>query len=435
MSSERPNVIMITCHDIGQHLGCYGVETVDTENLDALAAKGVRFSNFYSSSAVCSPGRGSLHTGRYPQSNGLMGLTHAPWWWSMNEDERHTAAILGDAGYDTYLVGFNHIDPGNPGRLGYQHVLSTQRVPEDTVRETVALIQRAGDAEKPFFAKVGFSEVHRPFTHGSDTSKGVFIPPWMQDTTQVREDFAAFQATIRFFDQRVGEILDALEDSDIAKDTLVIMTSDHGIPYPGAKWSARKAGLEVPFILYQPGTALTGGRVYEDLMSNVDVLPTLLDRLGIDIPANIQGITFNPLLEGETEAGPRAEAFGQFTPHMKRDNDSRCVITDRYQLIWYFAQGRPVDYPVDVHPQRFAAHVERCATGARYRPFIQLYDLEKDPYELENVADDPANAEVVDNLMTRLAEWMAWVDDPILEGPLAMPYYKQAMDVLNQYRD
>jgi arylsulfatase A-like enzyme len=75
----RPNILMITCHDLGQHLGCYGVESVQTDNLDRLASKGIRFTNFYSTSAVCSPGRGSLHTGRYPQSNALMGLTNPPW--------------------------------------------------------------------------------------------------------------------------------------------------------------------------------------------------------------------------------------------------------------------------------------------------------------------------------------------------------------------
>ena len=87
---RRPNVLMISCHDIGQHLGCYGVESVQTGNLDKLASRGVRFANFYSTSAVCSPGRGSLHTGRYPQSNGLLGLTHAPWWWKLNGTERRS---------------------------------------------------------------------------------------------------------------------------------------------------------------------------------------------------------------------------------------------------------------------------------------------------------------------------------------------------------
>ena len=424
----RPNILMITCHDIGQHLGCYGVRTVQTDNLDRLAARGIRFSDFYSTSAVCSPGRGSLHTGRYPQSNGLMGLTHAPWWWKLNEGERHTAAILKDLGYETHLIGFNHID-GNTDRLGYEHVASKQRKASETVRAARQLIQNAHLADRPFFAKVGFTEVHRPFTHGTDTEKGVFVPPYLQDTEQVRADLAAFQATIKFFDQRVGEILDTLYASRIARDTLVVMTADHGIPYPGAKWSARRAGIEVPLILYQPETVFAGGKTFDALMSNIDVLPMLLDYLEADIPPAIQGVSFKSLIEGTATSGPRKEVFAQYTPDMKRDNLSRCILTDRYHLIRYFDQGRAVDYPVDVHPQEFANHHLRCKTGGT-RPFAQLFDVINDPYELNDIGSKPENAPLVKDLSRRLLSWMKDVNDPLLKGPLQTPYYDKAIDDL-----
>ena len=424
---HRPNILMITCHDLGQHLACYGAKTVQSDNLDRLASRGIRFANFYSTSAVCSPGRGSLHTGRYPQSNGLMGLTHAPWWWKLGEGERHTAAILGALGYATCLIGFNHVDGDSRG-LGYEKVLSRKRKAPETVQAARDLIRNAGKGGRPFFAKIGFTEVHRRFTHGSDEAKGVFVPPWLQDTPDVRGDLAAFQATIRYFDERVGEILDALEASDIAANTMVIMTSDHGMPYPGAKWSVRKAGIEVPFILYEPGTALSGGRVFNELMSNVDVLPTLLDLLGAPIPGNMQGHSFKNLIEGKAGPAPRREAFAQYTPDMKRDNLSRSVIAERYHLIRYFDQGRPVDYPVDVHPQEFANHVRRCKTrGMSPRPFAQLFDVKDDPYELNDIGSKKENAAIVADLSGRLVAWMKQVKDPLLEGPLRTPYYDRAM--------
>ncbi|MCP4685425.1 MAG: sulfatase-like hydrolase/transferase, partial [bacterium] len=152
--SGKPNIVMITCHDIGRHLGCYGVKTVQTDNLDRLAAKGVRFDNFYSTSAVCSPGRGSLHTGRYPQSNGLMGLTHAPWWWKLDKEEQHSAQILGKLGYDSYLIGLNHI--GDAQRLGYQTILSRRRQAPETVEAAIDLIRSRKPDGRPFFAKIGF---------------------------------------------------------------------------------------------------------------------------------------------------------------------------------------------------------------------------------------------------------------------------------------
>ena len=304
---SRPNVLMITCHDIGQHLGCYGVETVHTPNIDALAERGIRFQNFYSTSAVCSPGRGSLHTGRYPQSNGLMGLTHAPWWWTLNESERHTASLLREQGYATTLIGFNHVDPENPDRLGYEEVRSPDRQAEETVAATMDLIQRAAESDRPFFAKVGFTEVHRPFRHGEDTERGVFVPGWMQDTSQVREDFA------------------------------------------------------------------------------------------------------------------------QYVPDIKRDNLSRAVITDRYHLIRYFDQGRSIAYPVDMDLKAYTAQTRRCPAKDRCRPFVQLFDLQSDPYELHNLAQDPDQQVRVASLSARLRAWMEEVDDPLLAGPLRTPYYERAM--------
>lgn len=422
---RKTNILMITCHDLGQHLGCYGVETVQTPHIDNLAGKGVRFDNFYSTSAVCSPGRGSLHTGRYPQSNGMLGLIHAPWWWRFNDGERHTAEILGDCGYESVLIGYNHLST-NPLELGYDKLLAKEIDPHNTVREAKKFIENANLLKQPFCAKIGFREVHRKFTNGSDSEKGVFIPGWLQPSEDMKADFAAFQATIKFFDERVGEILDTLAESDIADNTLVILTADHGIPYPGAKWTVRKAGIEVPFIVYQPKTKFSGGKVFSEVMSNVDVLPTLLDYIGEEVPTNIEGHSFMDLIDGNTTKPPRQEAFAQYTPEMKRDNTSRSVITDRYHLIRYFDAGRTVDYPVDVHPKTFAMHEQRCATKGP-RPFVQLFDIENDPYELNDIGAVPENSAIVDDLSKRLLLWMEDVKDPLLEGPVRTPYYEQSM--------
>lgn len=241
----------------------------------------------------------------------------------------------------------------------------------------------------------------------------------------MREDFAAFQATIRYFDAQVGEILDTLATSDIAEETLVVLTSDHGMPYPGAKWTVRRAGLSVPLILYQPGTLFTGGRVINDVMSNVDVLPTLLAYTGAPTPDNIQGVNWMPTLS-DGAPPPRNAAFAQYTPDMKRDNLSRSVITRRYHLIRYFDQGRAVDYPVDVHPQAFADHVLRCPTKGT-RPFVQLFDLHNDPDELHDLGSDPDQQPRIAALSARLRAWMEQVRDPLLGGALRTPYYDRAM--------
>lgn len=149
VAKSPPNIVFITVHDLGQHLGCYGIPTVQSPNLDNLAHKGVMFKNFYSTSAVSSPGRGSLLTGRYPQSNGLMGLTHAPWWWKLNDNEKHIAELLKNNGYSTTLIGFTHV--GDPVRLGFERHLSSKNNAEETVLEASHIFKISGKKDKPFF--------------------------------------------------------------------------------------------------------------------------------------------------------------------------------------------------------------------------------------------------------------------------------------------
>ena len=193
-----------------------------------------------------------------------------------------------------------------------------------------------------------------------------------------------------------------------------------------AKWTVRKAGFEVPLILYQPDTVFSGGRVFDEVMSHVDVLPTLLDYVGETIPANVQGNSFMPFIRGTATAPPRDAAFAQYTPDMKRDNTSRSIITNSYHLIRYFDAGRTVAYPVDVHPPTFANHEQRCRTVGT-RPFVQLFDIQADPYELHDIAGQAENAETVAELSKRLLAWMASVGDPLLAGPVPTPYYERAI--------
>jgi N-sulfoglucosamine sulfohydrolase len=425
---KKPNIVMIVTHDIGRHIGCYGVETVQTPNIDRLSKDGMKFNGIYSTSSVCTPGRASLHTGRYPQSNGLLGLSHGPWWWELNSGEQHTAQILKRNGYDTYLVGLSHLGK-KYNELGYDAHLSPRTQALESVDEAKRLFTEQADSEKPFFAKVGFFEVHRPFTNGSDSSKGIFVPPYLADTKVMRNDLATFQATIKFFDECVGNIMKGVQDAGIAENTIFIITSEHGIPYPGSKWAIRKAGIEIPLIIYQPGTIFSGGKEEEALISNVDILPTLLDYLGVSIPSQIEGKSFIPYLSGKSRQPPRNEIFGQYTRDMKRDNESRCVFDGRYWYIHYFSEGRSVDYPVDVDPVRFAAHLERCKTKG-LRPFFQLYDVQNDPYQLNDIGGDPDNKKIVDDLSDRLLNWMKGVNDQLIDGPVSTAYYNKSIDEL-----
>ncbi len=434
---DRPNILMITAHDLGQHLGCYGVKESPSPNIDKLAARGVRFENMFSTAPVCSPARGALHTGRYPQRNGLMGLTHAPWWWKLNEGEKHTAAILQKDGYETYLCGYQHIfGAGEAGKYGYQHVLTSNKNSENSVKTTAKFLKTRKEGAKPFFLKVGFFEVHRrggSFKHREyDPDKPVCIPKYLADTAMMQEDLRRFQEEIRYFDSCVGRILDALEVTDCVDNTLIIFTADHGIPYPGAKWTLRDAGIEVPLVMYQPGTALSGGKVHKPLISHVDMLPTLLDWVGVEKPSNLDGVSFSDFLNGRSNAKPRGAIYAQFTPAMFRDNESRCIRTERYKLIWFFSAGRCVKYPVDVNPERYAKHTERAANTGKPRPVVQLFDIQKDPDEMQDIGSRKENAAIVKELSQKLYVWMEAVDDPLLKGSVQSPYYRKSIEAFEK---
>ena len=425
----QPNIVTITCHDLGQHLGCYGVPSVNSPNIDRLASKGIFFKNFYSTSAVSSPGRASLATGRYAQSNGLMGLTHAPWWWSINDDEKHIAQILGEKGYNTTLIGLQHI--ASPERLGFKEHLSLKNNAIETVKETIKFFQNKVNEKQPFYLEIGFTEVHDPYKHEADSSKGIFVPGYLESTKEIRRQLAMLQGDIKFLDNCIGEILNSIEKSPFADNTVIIFTSDHGIGFPGAKWSVRKAGISVPLIIYQPNSVFSGGKMFNQPMSNVDVLPTLLEYTGFMIPENIEGVSFMKLIAGKTGISPRSSVFAQYTPDMKRDNQSRTIIAGKHQMIWYFDAGRTVKYPTSASPSGFAAHVEREETTGT-RPFFELFDMENDPWQLENLGEKGEYQDFVEKLSKELLIWMRSVDDPLLKGPLATPYYERSLKELIQ---
>jgi N-sulfoglucosamine sulfohydrolase len=131
---RRPNIVQITCHDLGRHLGCYGIETVHTPTLDRLAAEGVRFAHSFCTSPGCSPSRAAMATGRYPHANGVMGLAHAHFGWELAPGERHIAGLLAEGGYHTVLFGLQHVTY-HPEKLGFREIFKDR--PADGVAENI----------------------------------------------------------------------------------------------------------------------------------------------------------------------------------------------------------------------------------------------------------------------------------------------------------
>jgi N-sulfoglucosamine sulfohydrolase len=426
--AQRPDIVLITCHDLGRHLGCYGQGTVHTPILDEIAAGGVRFSNSFCTSPGCSPSRAALATGRYPHCNGVLGLAHAHFGWGLAPGERHAAALLAEGGYHTVLFGLQHVTY-DVQSLGFREV-RPDRSADAVARNVAGFVTGGSGAPMPFYLEINFFEPHRPFDFGGvapDASGGVRVPSYLPSNEEARAEFALMQGAIRKVDQAIGNIRNALGASGRLENTLFLFTADHGIAFPRAKGTLYDAGIETALIVAWPAGRLAGEPVPHALVSNIDILPTLLEVARTEVPGNIQGRSFRPLISGGDYA-QRDCVFAEKTFHNEYD-PLRCIRTRRHKLIVRLEVSNIVEAPADVmrggtYPTVVAGLIE-----PRADPF-ELYDLEADPLERKNLAGLPEMAEVETDLRRRLYTWMHDTGDPLLAGPVASPFYHRTVAAL-----
>jgi arylsulfatase A-like enzyme len=418
----------VTCHDIGQHLGCYDIETVSTPNINCLSDKGVRFENSFCTAPQCSPSRASIYTGRYPHNNGVLGLTHYNFAWDLNPDEKHLAVLLKEAGYQTALIGIQH-ETRYPEKIGFDHLQVTEHPVCETVAENAIEyinIQQSGSA--PFYLQIGFFEPHRKFDFGgavSDSEKGIFVPPYLVRNEASVNEFAQFQGAIKKVDNSIGMVIDALESSGLSENTILIFTADHGIPFPRAKCSLYDPGIEVPFIIHYPGRNWQGGTIHKEMISNIDYLPTLLQAVNIEVPLNIQGKSFCDLLDAKKDYVPRKEIFTELTYH-DYYNPMRSIRTKEYKLIANFSSAPAIMNPSQAYRPETITVVPPDPAWA-YHEHVELYHIEADPCEFTNLAGDPGFSSVKKDLSQRLLGWMKSTKDPLLKGAVTGPHHDETI--------
>jgi len=446
--NRRKNILLIVAHDLGQHISPYGVKTVRTPNLDRMANEGVLYENNFCTSPGCSPSRAAIFTGRYPHSNGVMGLTHADFMWHLNEGEKHLAQTLGEHGYRTALLGNWH-ENNRIDNVGYQQTvvrtengfaLDSDVNRNETHPNALDLAERADfylaqqkTAEEPFFLYAGIFEPHRPFDFKGcrpDDTNGVWIPPYIPQKNDAqkeaaRKEFAEVQGCIRRMDEAVGQILDSIEKHGLKDDTLVLLTADHGLAMPRAKCTLYDPGIETPLMLW--GAGIPENVRHTSLISNVDYFPTLMDYCGLPVSAKVQGRSFWPQLAGGGYTEQPA-VFAEKTYH--RDYDPiRCIRTEKYKFIINFELNMACDAPSDV--QQGDIYRATVKEWCGLRPRFELYDLEADPWEQTNLAGDPSGAEVRADLQQQLIDWMKETGDPLLQGPVRSIYYEEIIKYLN----
>lgn len=420
--AQRPNIIFFITHDTGRHVGGYGLGA-HTPQLDRLAADGVRWRNCFCTAPQCSPSRAGVLSGQLPHVNGMIGLAHRGF--RLAEDCPRLPALLAAAGYHTRLLGEHHEAFGHEWRqLGYQAHNPGHRAAE-VAESACRFLEHA--PSQPFYLNLGTFETHRVFAPTDGPLDDVQVPPYLPDAPETRRDFADFAGELAHVDAALGRLLDTLDATGLADNTLLVWTTDHGVAFPGAKSTLYDPGLAIGAIMRGPG-GFRGGRDLDPLIQNIDFLPTFCELAGVDVPASVQGRSLLPLVNGEVES-LHEELFVEQTYHAAYD-PLRGVRTATHKYIRSF-EYRPVWFPPNVDDslsKRLLADDPRLST---LRPREQLFDLAADPLERVNLAADPAHAEVLADLRARVERCMAETHDPLLAGWVAPPAGAQVTPATN----
>jgi N-sulfoglucosamine sulfohydrolase len=412
--NKKPNIIYLNSHDTGRYIAPYGYKS-NTPNLQRFADQGVLFRNCFTASPTCSPSRACLLTGEYAHSNDMLGLAHRGF--EINDYGKHIIHTLKSHGYHTVLLGGQHIISGDrETEIGYDEIIDRSDCANSiSIQDLVPLAEKFLNSEQqqPFYLEIGCFETHRKFPEHDENNDPRWVrpPSVLPDTAETRLDMARFNTMLESYDNGVGKILNALDDAGLTENTLVIITTDHGIPFPDMKCNLTDHGLGVLLMMRGPD-GFVGGRMIEGMVSHVDLFPTICEYLNIDAPERLQGLSFMPLVN-EEKSSVRDEIFAEVNAHAAYE-PMRCVRTERYKYVRRLLEKHIT--PVLPNCDPGLSKDVWCAHnwGEIEKPREELYDLMFDPQERRNLAAKPEMSDVLNDMRSRLERWMVETDDSVL---------------------
>ncbi|MCP4976063.1 MAG: sulfatase [Maribacter sp.] len=429
-SSKRPNIVFLIADDWSYpHAGVYGDQTVRTPTFDALSDKGVRFENAYCAAPSCSPSRASILLGRYPHQ-----LESAGNLWSVIPSKfPNWISLLQDAGYHTgkSRKGWG---PGNFENGGYEHNPAGKDYPDF---KTFLQDKKEGQSFAYWF---GSQDPHRVYEINTGAKSGmdtgnVSVPGFLPDNLCVRNDIMDYYFEVERFDRESGNIIELLRKKGLLENTLIVMTSDNGMPFPRAKATLYDYGTRMPLTMYWKGH-IEGGKRIKAFMNFVDFAPTFLEAASLEIPEEFSG---SSLLELFNENLPKVDRNMVFLERERHANvrkgnlsyPSRAIRTKDFLYIRNFEPGRwPAGDPqvhqsvgqygdIDNSISKFLIMaMEGKPTDKDYfelafskRPAEELYVLANDPYNLKNEIENTEYEKALKNLREKLKKWMIETND------------------------
>lgn len=437
---ERPNFLIVLTDDhTADHVGCYGNPDIRTPNIDQFASQGMKFTRAYVMSPQSAPNRATILTGRSPVATDMTRfyVPLAREFKTFPEDMRENGYYTGVAGRCYHLDGHPYFRADYPleayaiaqgmktfpDRLDYVNECPPNQENSETIMSQFLDFMDKRDKSKPFFLELSYSDPHRPYTapkvHDPAT---LHLAPQYPDTKLVREDLAAYYDEIHRFDCDFGNVLRYLDEQGLTENTVVLFMGDNGGAQFMGKGTLYEWGIHVPYIIRWPGH-IAPNTESDELVSSEDVAPTFLEIAGIPIRKEISGVSFVPLLNDPGKP-IRKYVFAERGNHgsglptgSHNFDQQRCVVGDRYKLIFNVTHQLP-HIPVDYYNMPFWKEIVRMnAQGTldeRFvklyfqseRPMFELFDLETDPCEFNNLYGKEEYAEIQNELIYELSYWM-----------------------------
>ncbi|KAI6780260.1 uncharacterized protein J7T54_003039 [Emericellopsis cladophorae] len=469
IESPRRNILFLIADDLGKCLPCYGAKGLNTPNIDKLAATGTVFDNAFTSTASCSASRTVMYTGLHPHENGQYGLMGGVNHYQSFDHIQSGALLFNSLGYQTGIIGKVHVGPPSVFPWAVREESETRNVAW-TAERAETFFQETQASEKPFFLTVGYVDPHRDITTrggfgNQEDCKGTFtasniqldqveIPDWLTDVEETRQEYVEYYKAIERLDHGIGLMLDALDRQGLTDSTLVVLCSDNGPPFINSKTTLYDAGVRLPFIVRQPGASAAGTR-NPNMISYIDILPTFLDWAGApsDLSAPVEaapgqihtmetrppphpkrlGRSFLSILGREEHLDAlewQQEVFGSHTFHEIHNYwPTRFLRTKRFKYHRNIAWQLDFPFASDLYASLSLEGIRKQSTaqtggdvmvGARSlrqyikRPVEELYDMEADSLEVNNVADKEEFRGVLEQMRARVEAWQFQTGDPWL---------------------
>jgi N-sulfoglucosamine sulfohydrolase len=436
---QKLNILLFTADDLNcDSVGCFGGEVQGiTPHIDHFASQGMLFKRAHVTVAICAPSRGVLASGLYGHNSGMMGFM---------KTQKPIPTIMEsmrNAGYLTGVLGkVSHSTPKEDYEWDFVYDyqdLGAGRSPEKYYGYCKEFFEKCRRENKPFYFMVNSHDPHRPFhdpdkplKKASEPSRiykpdQVKIPGFLPDLPGVRKELCHYFNSVRRCDDTFGKTIQALEESGMAENTLVMFLSDNGIAMPFAKANVYLASTRTPWIVRWPGVIKPGTVNADEFISGIDFFPTVIDAAKLSVSARLDGKSFVPLLKGEKQSG-RDMVFTQIDWKIGGPaTPMRCLQNARYGYIYNAWSDGKFSYKNNNEGQTMKA-MEQAAKDDpaiaqrinvyRHRTPEEFYDMKNDPDFLDNLIDKPAFQKQIKTMRMELEKWMRITSDPLLDAYL-----------------